>query len=172
MPKLFVANCTKQRHEFIYRAPESTQTVKREIEPGAQIAIEGTTTLFDYVIAHHGIYGLVDFKDVEKGKGYNGLVYRLDKPVDVDAIEAGLGHNDQALTDMSTETRQAAAAASGKTLDESARYDGAKLTGLQVEVVEQTKGPDDNDTKMRQTIDVTDDPKGSDKGRQNSNKRR
>ena len=98
---LYVANCSKQAHSFIFRTPESSNTQKREIQPGSQVAIDLDGPAINYVIDQHRRYGLVPVETIDQTKPLIGLCFSLTKPVSVNKIMAVAEHNDQALTNAS-----------------------------------------------------------------------
>jgi len=86
--KLYVANCSKQEHDFTYMLIENPRPFHHKIRAGAQMEINGSLEEIDHIIKQHSIYGMMEVGKVQKGFG--GICYRLNKPISVDAIEAGL----------------------------------------------------------------------------------
>lgn len=154
MTDLYIANCTKQPHDFLYRVPENHKIVSRLIEPGTQIRISDTEMRLDAIIAQHLRYGLIPVKELKNGAGFSGMLYSKDKPIDVSAIRAGIESRDTAIETQSFEMRQAAAVAVDENLSKIGQQGGPKLNSFEMEVVEQPKGPADRDPKFRQTIAV------------------
>ena len=58
--KLYIANTTKQRHDFAYRQPETGRLIYHPINAGAQSVVLDGTGEIDLVIQQHGVYGLID----------------------------------------------------------------------------------------------------------------
>ena len=67
---------------------------------------------------------------------------------------AAVKHNDKALTTASLEARKAAAVAVDADLGNVAESLGARLNHTEVEIVEQSKGPDDSGEKLHQQVAV------------------
>ena len=160
--ELFIANCTKQDHQFTYMLFENTRPFMERIRAGAQIKIKGTHDEIDQIIKQHEVYGLIP---VEKIKGkFSGMAYKLDKPINVEAIENGIDVRDQTIIDRATEARKITAVASDQHISEKAQQMGLKQKApLEIEIVEEKKNFTDNEPKFEQTIEVVKDgiaPKG------------
>ena len=55
--KLFIANTTKQRHDFAFRQPETGRLVYHPINAGSQsVVLNGTRAEVDQVISQHVVY--------------------------------------------------------------------------------------------------------------------
>jgi hypothetical protein len=151
--KLYVANCSKQEHDFTYMLIENPRPFHHKIRAGTQMEINGSLEEIDHIIKQHSIYGMMEVNKVQKGFG--GICYRLNKPISVDAIEAGLDQRDQEMIDRALEARKITAAAADQILSNKAQEMGLKQkAGLEVEVVEEKKNAADNEPKFNQTIEV------------------
>lgn len=153
--KLFIANTTKFRHEFLYRLPERTKVFNQVIPSGQQLRVHSddlTTVEIEHILRQHLTYGLVPASDVDREKAFIGLCYSLDKPVPDAVIMRAFSHNDKVLDATSLETRKIALA-SMQTL---AQTTGVEVPqGLELEIVEQQTGQDDNrENRMHQIIQV------------------
>jgi len=154
MEKLFIANCTKQRHRFGYMLPENARQFMREIEPGQQIALEfDSRDTLCRVIEQHEPYGFYDVSKIKKG--FCGIAYQLNKQISIEAIEAGLSQRDQDAIDRAIEAQKVGAVASDKIMADTAQQMGIRQTKpLQIEVIEEKQGVTDNEPKLNQTITV------------------
>jgi hypothetical protein len=153
--KLYVANCTKQPHDFQYWEQEGRRPFSRNISAGSQIAIDlGTRDAVDHVIGQHEQYGLTHVRELKEGKPFSGLAYSIDAPMNVDEITAGLGFRDDTMMDAATVSRQNQAAVNDNVLNEVAQQSGAKLLHSEFEVVEQQTSQSDSSDKLEQKIVV------------------
>ena len=119
MTKLFVANTSQQKCEFIFRLPESrTTSPPLTINPGtqAQIYQDTTSDVIDHIVEQHRRYGMKHVNEI--GKGFAGLVYAIDAPVRLDDIFLAEEANIAALENLGSEVRQAQAAALSQKMEE------------------------------------------------------
>ena len=151
--ELYIANCTKQDHQFTYMLFENPRPFMERIRAGSQVKIQGSNNEIDQIIKQHEIYGLIP---VEKIKGnFSGMAYRIDKPINVEAIENGITVRDQTMIDRATEARKITAVASDQKISETAQQMGLKQKApLEVEIIEEKKHFADNEPKFEQTIEV------------------
>jgi hypothetical protein len=151
MPKLFIANLSKQHHHFLYAVPEGEgddrEFVQRNqyIEIGSQVQLPGNLSQAqaDIIIEHHARYGMKPYDEARKIKDFTGLCYRLEKPVPM---------NDQGFIDdvakSNTDTMNARNAdrreATGLAINDRLRRIGAEsrnpLRRVEIEQVEDTDG--------------------------------
>jgi hypothetical protein len=151
--KLYVANCSKQEHLFTYMIPENPRPFSHAIRAGSQIEIPGNQDAIMAVIGQHQVYGMMEVNKVKKGFG--GLCYRLEKPISIEAIQAGFSQSDQEMIDRAQNARNATAAAADQILANKAQEMGLKQkSGLEIEVIEEKKNAADNEPKFNQTIEV------------------
>jgi len=151
--KLYIANTTKQEFLFTYMLPENPRPFSHNIRAGSQIEITGNQDAVDSIINQHSMYGLVDASKAKKGFG--GLVYRIDKPVSLEAIQQGLAQNEQDMIDKALESRKLTAAAADQIVSARAQEMGIQQKSpLEIEVVEEGKGPSDSGAKFSETIEI------------------
>lgn len=151
--KLYIANCSKQEHLFTYMLPENPRPFSHSIRAGGQIEIPGEQDQLMAIIGQHQVYGMMEVNKV--GKGFGGLCYRLEKPISIDAIQAGFTQSDQEMIDRAQEARNVTAAAADQIIAQKAQEMGLKQkSGLEIEVVEEKKNAADNSPKFEQTIEV------------------
>jgi hypothetical protein len=143
---LYVANCSKQIEQFLFRRPESRFTSPpQEIPPGEQRAVikDGTQAEVDAVIAHHSIYGMLPEAEAFRSKRRFRLCYSVDKPVSEKGMRMAFERNDKLLKDDGQTARDRTAAAVAGGLDESLQKSGAagraSVGAVEVELVEQVK---------------------------------
>lgn len=139
MPTLYVANTTKQAHEFVYRVPEDHQPKKVVIKAGAQVVVHAPNLPLEVVSAiveQHERYGLMDVAELDRRKPFIGLCYRFDKPINVEKIMQADEHNFDVLEGVSSDARKVAAAAALNKI--SGDYSGgAQVDSVEFEVVAQ-----------------------------------
>lgn len=160
--KLYVANTTKQRHDFTFRRLEKTNLVHHPIRAGEQsIVLDGTTEEIDYILRQHEIYGLIDATRIDQSKAYIGLCYSTEKPVASKIIEKAMRDNDQHLTRKSNDHRQASAFATSEKL----RSEDNGWGDLVVSAEQRLKADEDpRDTNfVNETISVESERRGSGK---------
>lgn len=157
MTKLFIANTTKQHHEFVYRVPEDGRNVPimQKIPVGECVMIykDDSTAVLDAIIDQHARYGLVAVSEIDRTKDFIGLAYQFDQPIDVDKIIRALSHNDMVLKAMGEEQRKQAAVAIASTIDAKTEDAGVKLAGLDV-TIEEVDRRDGTDTALNETVSV------------------
>lgn len=161
MPTLYIANASKQKHDFIYRIPEESNVRRQQIQPGSQIVIyqpNAPQNVLNMIIDQHKAYGLVDVADIDRSKPFVGLCYCFDKPIKVEKIMYADEHNAGVLQETSQEARKMSAAALHAAI-ERATEGGAKLESLELEVVEQNGSTEPG---LNERVEVTRD--GADGG--------
>lgn len=154
---LYVANCTKQGHDFIFRLPEEKRTQKLFIPAGGQVMVlnggSGVTAVRG-VVEQHARYGLVPVTEIDRTKPFIGMCYSLDKPIPVAKILRAAEHNDGVLEERSLEERRVTAGAMHSKLSDPNEHPIAPVS-LEVETIERTK----DDTGMNQIVQITRDGK-------------
>jgi len=150
MPKLYVCNTSQQKHEFIYRMPERLQTsAPITIQPGSQaMIIDAPSEVLDAIVEQHRIYGMKHQNEVDT-RSFNGLIYSVDKPVELETIFLAEEANTEVLQAQGSEIRQNQAAAFSEKLDSEL---DSSVASLSVEVIEE-KRPG-VDSSLSETIAV------------------
>lgn len=143
--KMFVANCTNQDHDFIYRMPEDNKPRRQRIKSYAQVVLSGDLTQqhVDAIVKQHVRYGFVPASEIDRTKTFSGLCYSLDKPIPAGIMFKLLDHNKTLLVEEGRKNRREAAVAVSNNINEQT---GGGLENLEVEVVEETKGDKDEGT--------------------------
>ncbi|MCU6240787.1 hypothetical protein [Enterobacter asburiae] len=153
--KLFIANTTKQRHDFTYRKPETGRLVYHPINAGAQaVVMDGTAAEIDAIIQQHSRYGLIDATNIDQNHVHIGRCYSIDKPVSARVIENAMRDNDGHLNREAHERRQAALIATSNSLSE---QDNGFRGELEVSAEQRLNASDDRDETdfVDETLAVT-----------------
>jgi hypothetical protein len=151
--KLYIANCSKQDHQFTYGLLENPRPFMQRIRSGAQIVIDGQPEEIEHILKQHAAYGLQEAKHVKKG--FSGIAYQMDKPISVSNIEQGIGQRDQEMIDRALEVRKITAAAADQAISQKAQEMGLKQrSGIEIEITEEKRNAADSDVKFEQTIEV------------------
>lgn len=152
MPKIYIANTTLHNHEFHYRLPlkwnengipSEWGDAKAEIVPhGSQVALASGRSFsekeIEALLRHYAKFGII--RAGEYRKGFRGLVYSLDRPVTLDAIQEGIEHNREAAEQRSEKMLEDTAAANLRHQLEFARKSGTKAPERsELEIVEEPK---------------------------------
>lgn len=138
MSLLYVANTTKQHHDFLYQIPEleKYRLGVQKIPAGQQVVIykDAPLPVIEAIIKQHEKYGLMPVDDVVKTKGFVGLCYSIDKPVPLDKLHHAFDHNLGVLHDRSEQMKKEAAIAIGGQVE---NHLGGPVESLEVEIVEE-----------------------------------
>lgn len=138
--KLWIANCTKQIKEVPYRLPGQRRLFEVKIPPGSQSSLphDLTSDEIEYFIKQNRHYGLRDEKTVKNVKEHVGLLYAVDKQIDMGRVRAVRERNDEVLTDDVQKMQEQTLLASDHVVRERTGDQG-KVNG--VEIIE-TSGPE------------------------------
>lgn len=137
--KLFVANTSKQHQQFLWRSPENPKITPTDIPVGQQRQIGGELTkdVVDSIIAHHARYGMRAAREIKNYRGYVGLAYSVDKPVDMETFYEQEERNSSALDESSQALREETAAVIANQTSETL---GTPIKRAEIEIVERTEG--------------------------------
>lgn len=143
--KIWVANCSLQIHEFIYRISEQNRERRLTIQPMSQtrLADEFSVEQLEALLSQNEKYGFVSVTDVKNGrvsKKFTRLCYSVDAPVSGVMIEALTMQNKSALLDFGKDLRKETAIASNAAI--------AKV----LEVEQQKTGLEANFQSFEQTV--------------------
>jgi hypothetical protein len=152
---LYIANCTKQDHDFLYRIPENPSVRLQRIPMGQQIRISGDLSQVDVdaIIKQHERYGLIPADKVSSQKQFIGMCYSIGSPVSLNTISGALLKNNGYLEDMGKQIRKEAAVAVSGQLDYS-EQGGPKLQRLDLSFAETKKN---SEPELIEGISVIDD---------------
>jgi hypothetical protein len=157
MSKLFVANTSKQIQLFAYCHQEWTGPRHMSIAPGAQVqfAENFTQAELDSIISAHAAYGMVRASELDRTRPHVGLVYDIDKPVKLNAIEGTLfDHNNKALAAQSKEIMKEQTAAMAQQVEHQMN---TPVNALHV-TVQETERKDSHSPTVHDQYVVTDNP--------------
>jgi hypothetical protein len=144
MPKLFVANVSKQIHQFAYRALERNGVIIQPIPIGGQITIapngtntDLTTPEIDFILNQNRKYGLVSIEELDNSKDFrfNGICFSIGKPLTTERLRRAMQRNEEVLEAMGREIRKEAAVAAHQRIEEEIGETLPK--GLRVSIEEQ-----------------------------------
>lgn len=145
--KMYIANCTAQVHDFIYRVVESPALRTQKIEIYGQIVVSGNLTDkdVDFIVEQHARYGLIPVSEIDRTRPFIGMCYQVDKPIEVAKIRRAIEHNRDVLQERGVELRKEAAIAVNNKLEEQLTDGrgnpiGTALTALEMSVVEENPG--------------------------------
>jgi len=147
--KLYIANCSKQVHNFMYRVPESNGIRAQPILEGGQIQISGELQpeTVDYIVSQHAAYGLIPLGEIDRAKPFVGLCYSVDKPIAAAAIQRLMIHNQGVLEERAEETLKATALANNQLLESGverlardARRQIPTIGDLEISITEESSG--------------------------------
>jgi hypothetical protein len=152
--KLFIANMTQQQHDFIYRVPGSPRIHRQHIPAGGQVQVHQNdlSAVLEGIVQQHERYGLKPASEVLQRRGFTGLCYSYDTPINVDTFMVAQQQNDTALTDQGLDRRQNEAAAIHERMG---APEAGELQRLELEVVEVPKQLG-GDVNLNETIAVGD----------------
>ena len=142
---LFIANCTKQNHDFAYMIPSFKTFKNVPIPVGTQIKLTNLAASdIDQITKQHAKYGMVRADEVDRTKPFIGLCYDIDRPVKLDKMLRILDHNEDLLVEAGQDTRRAMAIRLDKEIKGTLREhrDPATLENLETHI-EQIEGTGD-----------------------------
>ena len=171
MAQLYVLNTTIRDHEIAWRwLGDSPRT--QSIKAGQQVVVGGDLDRprIDAIVEQNVLYGMRPAADIPREKGFIGLIYSIDKPVELDKIETQLERNEIELQADADERRENIAAA---VADNVSRQTGKEVKRLEIEQVEtgDVRSPDakrDNPTVAVGTEYVAGDTAPRHRGRKSS----
>lgn len=154
--KMYIANCSKQAQDFIYRLPEQPGTRLQRIEIGQQIQVSGDLSQkdVDAVVAQHAKYGFPRADEIDRTKPFFGVCWQVDRPVSVEKLRRAITHNDEVLEERGRELRQEAAVAIHGGVEQSVDGTGAALKSVEVSVQEEKPGTGDDHQLMSEGVRV------------------
>lgn len=140
MSSLFIANTSNKHNEFLFRLPGVEQVRRIIINAGTQQEVlrNAQSEEIEYVINQHRVYGLVESSQVQKVDKFTGILYSIDKPVTVNAIQIALEKNSEILLQEGYELRKIAAVATNAALEETLSQNRSmgKQRAIEMEVEE------------------------------------
>lgn len=174
MAKLWIANTTKQEHDFVYRPriggggktddgilkPVFGELRKQTIPVGGQICVSGVDSQseIDNVLTQHK--HIVEFKSLNRVRGFQALCYRIGPdPVPIDEILERIETNDKARTEenkdrQATTAREIAARMRLVSQADDAPFKDLRETDVQV-AQKGDKEVNQGTPKLNQVVEVT-----------------
>jgi L-fucose isomerase-like protein len=144
MSSLFIANTSKQHHDFYFRRPEANQNTMIPIKAGQQVRVlnDVSKDVIDFVINQHRKYGLISGEEAGRTHGgITGLCYSVDKPVTEKQMRGAFANNDRVMKEIAKDNMATQAAATAAHIQDQLDERGIKadLDHMEVEVSEQVK---------------------------------
>ena len=140
MTKLYIANTSRQKLNFLFRLPEEPDVKRYSIQPGHQaLVLESSSDIVDYVIQQHKIYGIKTVAEVKGKKSFTGTCYSIDKPITVDNFMVVDEENQIALTEKGRLTRENVATYAQASIANMVRQGGEEAKGLEIEIKDESK---------------------------------
>lgn len=153
--KLYIANCSRQAHNFNYKLPEKSQSFGVTIRAGGQHMIENQSDVIHHIIEQHEPYGFQRCDKVDKT--FSGICYAIDKPVTVGRIEDNAEQKVENLDNMSQAILEANAVSMSNAVDNAVLQSGQtpKPGEVQMEITGEAVNIDqDNAPSLNKTIKV------------------
>lgn len=121
---------------------------------GRQIPIPfRTLDDLQFVLRQHERFGMKPVDQIEKG--FCGITYRIDRPINVESIEAGISQRDQDAIDRALEARRLTAVVQDDLLLKKGQELGVhQRSSIEVEITEEKQNAADTTPKLSQIIGV------------------
>lgn len=137
--KMYVANATRQRHEFFYSIPEVSKRRQITIYPFGQVVLPDDLTkeAIEAIVRDKEPYGFIDVNDASPSRNrgkFAGLCYAIDKAVPAHRIDALWAGNVGILDAQGKALRQSAAIASNQEIARVVAQQAERQDGLRVDV--------------------------------------
>lgn len=157
--KLYIANCSKQNQEFVYRVIETSGARVQQIPIGGQVQLTGELSApqIDSIVRHHATYGLLRHDEIDRSREFVGLVYCVDRPVTAAMIERVNRHNTNILEARGKVIRQNTAVAQNQQLETSLLEADRQetLKAMDVTIVEEKPDPRSETAPIAEGIRVS-----------------
>lgn len=160
--KLYVLNTTPQRINFTFRVPEQKGTRFVGIGPGQQeLVYDGMQSEVRSIIDQHTRYGLIEDTDVRSHRrGYVGMIFATDRPVNIEHAKLAERQNHTALVERGDDLRRASAISAAEVLSKRVENSGFSPSLVQDTMVG-TRGEDDRGDPVVVNEEITVSAKGS-----------
>lgn len=152
--KIYIANCSRQKHKFNYKVPEKTQQFFKLILAGQQAVIEDLPEVIHHIIGQHEPYGFLPANRL--GDDFGGICYSIDKPVSIGQFNNGIEQKIENMDDMSQKILEASAASINHTIEQEVLKTGEiPRPGFELEIVgESVNQEQDNAPSLKKTVRV------------------
>lgn len=149
--KLFIANCSKQDHDFYYRVPERSKSIVVNIPSGRQHVISNTPEVIQHIINQHVIYGM---QERSKTNGnFSGICYSIEREITESAIIDGAEQKNENLENLSKQLLTESAVAFDQAVDNAAIQSGKNPIegGIEMEITGEAIDQDQQDAPSLNT---------------------
>lgn len=157
MAKLFITNCTKKTKEFNFWVPEVGRPIHQKVSPGQQVQLYKDASIDDLkkIVDQHLKYGWVESTQAHKAPGFVGVCYSYNEPTNFDDLGGVLEKNDEALDELSKNTRKESLAALNDSIERQLQEAGVpqELNKLEATIQEESK-PGDNGEKLKENMKI------------------
>lgn len=138
--RLYIANTTKQHHQFLYRLPEDSVPRSASVKIGTQEQLPGdfSPEQIQHIVDQKTPYGLKNWAEVKNTRDFVGLCYSVGKPVEMDHILTAVEHNDEVLDSAAEDRREVEAAVVANNIQSSMREVGVDVARTEVTMQEDT----------------------------------
>lgn len=154
MSALFIANATKQDHDFVFRMGGLKKINFLPITKGGQIKIEGQLAELEAIVEQHRKYGITDFRECAKAHKFSGLIYSFDKSIKLDSIIGAIERHDEVIDESAQVIRQETAAAANENIEAKAKEAGAAVVATSFEIEEVNTDPTATGKKFKQMVEM------------------
>jgi hypothetical protein len=145
MPSLYIANMSKQHHDFAFRLKGDPSIRYQSIRIGTQSRIAGDLPLpmIEDIIQQHQRYGLKSVEEASRCRGFVGLCYSIGDPVKLfdqpDRLDEIQARNSEALNDRAEAIREDTAGAIATKIQETMHEAGVEVPRSELTIVEETR---------------------------------
>lgn len=157
---LYICNATQREFHLHYRLPQkdgrdALKVYDQVIRAGGQIKAGHEDELdVKHIIKQISTYGARTSDEAARDKDFSGIIYSTAKPVNVDAIKAGLELMDELAIERAQFHRTTNAIASDDAIARDAQQRGESVSNLEIEVIEQSRPGIHREDLKSQKIEV------------------
>ena len=145
METLYIGNATRQNHTFTYCIVKGATYRELPIPPGTQARIPGelTPAMVDYIVTKQAKYGIVASDTIDQARGFHGLCYSINKPIDGMRLTLLMDHNIGQLATLGRQIREQTAVAQNAMLEQSLIENGRaeRITETEITVQQEQSDP-------------------------------
>lgn len=139
---VYVANTSIQNHLLMFTLGVGSKMYEQNIPMGTQVLLLGrdlTQEELAFFLARKEPYGYRNVKDLKGEKGFVGICYSIDVPVNLDYFKSNFEHNEAVLTDAQEVRQRDSAVAISSRLSKVS--EATPLRSSSVEVIEEGDAP-------------------------------
>lgn len=161
MTACFIANCTKQNLQFVYRLPEHKRPITQIVPYGQQkkLGQDMSQLDIDSIRAQWDKYGLIELQELESHRHkFQGFLISFNKPVSADKLKLAAKYREAVLNTTGREFRKSSAVIMADTIarETGIRHDTYQFTVSQIEPDQGFANGDDSHTA--ETYVISNDP--------------